>query len=75
MTTQPYAISLSQLRRYRLLRSGLITPFATPEEAASALAGVQAQIHPAAGLSLWNRTTAFTHTRYDELVLTERTMV
>ncbi|MBP8293843.1 MAG: AlkZ family DNA glycosylase [Caldilineaceae bacterium] len=75
MTTQPYAISLNQMRRYRLLRSGLITPFATPEAAASALAGVQAQILPAAGLALWNRTAGFTHARYEELLFTDHTLV
>ena len=45
MTARTYVVALDQVRRYRLLRSGLITPFATPEAAASALAGVQAQIH------------------------------
>ena len=75
MTTSPYAVTLAQVRRYRLLRSGLITPFATPEEAAAALGGVQAQILPAAGLALWNRTAGFTHARYEELLFTRRTLV
>ncbi len=75
MTTHSYTVSLDQVRRYRLLRSGLIVPFATAEDAAAALVGVQAQILPAAGLALWNRTAGFTHTRYEELLFTDRTLV
>ena len=45
-----------QVRWFRQRRSGLVTPFDTPEEAASALAGVQAQILSAATLALWNRS-------------------
>ncbi len=45
-----------QVRWFRLRRSGLVEPFATPEEAARGLAGVQAQILTAATLALWNRS-------------------
>ena len=37
-----------QIRWFRLRRSGLVEPFASPEAAAASLAGVQAQILPAA---------------------------
>lgn len=49
-------LSETQIRWFRLRRSGLITPFASPEEAARALAGVQAQILTASMLAVWNRT-------------------
>ncbi len=45
-----------QIRWFRQRRSGLVTPFGTPEEAAGALAGVQAQILSASLLALWNRS-------------------
>lgn len=64
-----------QLRWFRLRRSGLVEPFATPEAAASALAGIQAQILPAAGISLWNRTTGLTHAAFDGLLHQQRTLV
>lgn len=51
-------LSELQIRWFRLRRSGLVTPFATPEEAARKLAGVQAQILTASMLALWNRTAA-----------------
>ncbi len=47
-----------QIRWFRLRRSGLVQPFASPEATASALAGVQAQILPAALLALWNRAAS-----------------
>ncbi len=47
-----------QIRWFRLRRNGLVEPFATPEATASALAGVQAQILPAALLARWNRSAA-----------------
>lgn len=49
-----------QVRWFRLKRSGLLNPFASMTEATQALMGVQAQILPAAGVSLWNRTTEAT---------------
>jgi len=66
---------IQQVRWYRLRRSGLIQPFATPELAAQELAGIQAQIHPAAGLALHQRTTGFTHDRYERLLFQDRTLV
>ena len=75
MSTAPISVTNEQIRLFRLRRSGLIAPFATPELAASALGGVQAQILPAAGVALWNRTTQLTHARYEELLFTERTLV
>ncbi len=51
-------LSDEQVRWFRLRRSGLVEPFASPEATASALTGVQAQILPAALLALWNRSAA-----------------
>ena len=47
-----------QVRWFRLRRSGLVEPFASPECAAAGLAGVQAQILTASMLALWNRSAA-----------------
>ncbi len=50
-----------QIRWFRLRRSGLArdqSTYATPELAASALAGIQAQILPAAALAFWNRSSS-----------------
>jgi uncharacterized protein YcaQ len=69
------SVSAEQARWFRLARSGLVEPYGTPEAVASALAGVQAQILPAAGLALWNRTSGLTHERYDALLHDERTLV
>ena len=71
----PTPVTLEQVRRFRLVRSGLLEPFATPEEAAGALAGIQAQILPAAGVALWNRTRGLTHARFEQLLFDERTLV
>ncbi|MBA2390300.1 MAG: winged helix DNA-binding domain-containing protein [Geodermatophilaceae bacterium] len=64
-----------QARWYRLRRSGLVERYDTPERVASVLVGVQAQILPAAGLSLWNRAPGLTHARFDGLLHEERTLV
>ena len=53
-------LSAEQVRWFRLRRSGLVEPFATPETAVSALVGIQAQILPAAAIcaaptSHWTR--------------------
>jgi hypothetical protein len=58
-----------------LARSGLLAPFASPEAAASALVGIQAQILPAAGVALWNRTRGLTHDRFEGLLYDARTLV
>lgn len=67
--------SASQVRWFRLCRSGLVEPFATPETAAQELAGVQAQILPAAALSLWNRTHGLSYAAFDALLHQRRTLV
>lgn len=70
-----YSVEPAQVRWFRLRRSGLITPFATPEVAAQTLAGVQAQIHPAAGVALFNRTAGLDHAHYERLLFTDRSLV
>jgi uncharacterized protein YcaQ len=67
--------SAEQVRWFRLRRSGLVEPFASPETAASSLAGIQAQILPAAAVALWNRTTGLTYDAFDSLLHQERTLV
>ena len=49
-------VTEEQIRWFRLRRSGLVEPWATPEIAAVQLAGVQAQILSASTLALWNRS-------------------
>jgi hypothetical protein len=73
-TTRPI-VTAEQMRWFRLRRGGLITPFPTAEAAAQALVGVQAQILPAAGLALWNRTPDLDHTRFERLLYADRTLV
>jgi len=69
------ALTDTQIRWFRLRRSGLAEPFDSPESAASALVGIQAQILPAAGLALWNRTGGLTHDQFDSLLHQTRTLV
>ncbi len=69
------SISPAQLRYHRLVQNGLLQPFAGPEEAASALVGVQAQILPAAALALWNRTTGLSAAQVDDLLYSQRALV
>jgi uncharacterized protein YcaQ len=71
----PLAISLEQARAFRLRRSGLVEPFATPEAAASALVGVQAQILPAAGLALHLRSGGLTNRTFEHLLYERRSLV
>ena len=75
MPTTSLAANLEQVRWFRLRRSGLISPFTTPESAAQMLVGVQAQIHPAAGVALFNRTPDLTHIRYEQLLFDARSLV
>jgi hypothetical protein len=77
MTHLPSTLVLSweQLRHARVAASGLLTPFASPEEAAARLAGIQAQIEPAAGIALWNRTQRLTLAEFDACIYTRRTLV
>ncbi len=51
-------VTEEQIRWFRLRRSGLVEPFATPEAAARELVGVQAQILTASMLALRNRSAA-----------------
>lgn len=68
-------LTLDQVRRFRFERTGLIRPHDSPEAAARALFGIQAQILPAAGLALWNRTGKFTHSRFEEMLYRSRSLV
>jgi hypothetical protein len=65
----------TQLRWFHLRRSGLVEPFATPEETTSALVGVQAQILPAAALAIWNRSSGLTYEAFDRLLHQKRSLV
>jgi uncharacterized protein YcaQ len=65
----------THIRWFRLRRSGLAEPFSSPEEAARALVGVQAQILPAAGLALWNRTRGLTYEGFDHLLHGQRSLI
>ncbi|MCS6886957.1 winged helix DNA-binding domain-containing protein [Chloroflexus sp.] len=68
-------LTVEQATVTRFVANGLLTPFADPVTAAAHLAGVQAQILPAAGLALWNRVPAFTATQLDHLLYHERALV
>ncbi len=68
-------LTQAQVAWFRLRRSGLVKPFASPETAARALAGVQAQILPAAGLAIWNRTRKLTYDKFDSLLHQKRSLV
>ena len=68
-------LSAEQVRWYRLRQSGLVKPFGDMETAVSTLAGIQAQILPAAAISLWNRTEGLTYARFEELLFEERSLV
>jgi hypothetical protein len=69
------SLSPEQVRWQRYQRGGLVKPFAGAPAAASTLVGVQAQILPAAGLALWNRTPELSHSHFDRLLYHERTLV
>lgn len=75
MTQSVLSADLSQVRWLRLRRTGLIDPFVTPEHVAQELAGVQAQIHPAAGLALAARTHSLDLAGYDARLFADRTLV
>ena len=52
-------VTADQVRWFRLRKSGLAgSKFASPEDAAHALFGVQAQINSAGRLALWHRLTS-----------------
>lgn len=60
---------------YRLKRSGLIQPFSSMEECARALVGIQAQIEPAAAISLWNRTPGSTMDGFEHHLYNQKSLV
>ena len=64
-----------QIRWYRLRRSGLITPFSSPEECATELAGIQAQILSATAISLWNRSKGLDLQGFEELLYKRKNLV
>jgi hypothetical protein len=68
-------ITEEQAHFFRLRRSGLLEPFATPEAAASSLVGIQAQILPAAGIALRLRTGPLTNTTFEQLLYEHRSLV
>ena len=68
-------VSPAQVSWFRLRRSGLVEPFATAEAAARGLVGIQAQLFPAAALSLWNRTTHLTFDAVRSGVFDERSLI
>lgn len=68
-------LTWGQVRRFRLERSGLIAPFAEGPDVAAVLVGVQAQILPAAGLALWNRTRGLTYAAFEQELFGDRTLV
>jgi len=75
MALSTAAATLDQVRWFRMRRSGLVDPFISPAEGAGILAGIQAQIHPAAGLALWNRTQGLTHAGYEHMLFADRALV
>jgi hypothetical protein len=68
-------ITQTQIQWFRLRHSGLLAPFDSPEQAAGSLAGIQAQILPAAALALWNRTSGLAFDRFNQLLFDQRTLV
>ncbi len=75
MSPTPVRLTAEQARYLRLRGSGLIAPFPSATDAAQTLVGVQAQIQPAAGLALANRTPGLSHAQLDTLLYNERTLV
>jgi len=68
-------VSPAQVHWFRLRRSGLVEPFATPEVTARNLIGVQAQLLSAADLAFWNRTANCTPDVLSDARLKRRTLV
>lgn len=68
-------LTWEQVRHARIAASGLIAPYATPAEAAHRLIGIQAQIEPAAGLALWNRTPGYTFAAFNADLYSGRSLV
>lgn len=68
-------LTIEQVAAARIVQNGLFKPFADPVTAARQLAGVQAQILPAAGLALWNRVPGLKNTQFEQLLYHERALV
>lgn len=68
-------LTAEQARWFRFRAGGLAAPFESVELACAALAGVQAQIVPAAGLALWNRTRGFTQRDLERRLYEDRSLV
>ena len=64
-----------QERWFRLRASGLVTPLQSSCEVASKLVGVQAQILPAAGIALMNRTEGLSDAQFQAALWTDKTLV
>jgi len=69
------SLTQAQIRWFRQKRSGLVDPFSSAEQVTARLAGVQAQILPAAALSLWNRTGRLTYAEFEALLYQRRSLV
>ena len=70
-----FKLTQTQIRWFRMRRSGLVDPFDSPEASTRALAGLQAQILPAAALAMWNRTDGLTYAQFNQLLYDRRTLV
>ena len=69
-------LTAEQVAWYRIRRSGLVEPFGSAPEAASALLGIQSQFVPPAGLALRNRlTTDFAAADLDRLLHRDKTLI
>ena len=68
-------VTVDQITWYRLRRSGLVEPFDSPETCAREMAGMQAQIHSASGLALWNRTRDLDLHGFEAKLYDERSLV
>lgn len=73
--TTTISLTPAQARWHRMARQGLTAPLASAAEVARALAGVQAQILPAAGLALWNRARPFSAADLARRLYVERGLV
>lgn len=68
-------IDINQVRWFRFCQAGLNQPFASAEDCASRLLGVQAQILNAGAIALWNRLSDFSLTDFNELLYTQKSLV
>jgi hypothetical protein len=68
-------IGAEQLRWHRMKASGLARSFPSTVAAAHALVGIQAQLLPAAGIALWNRTPYLTSSLFAQITSGRRHLV